>query len=90
MDEEDSCALTETCTLVSSLKTTFTVKVSTIGQTVENTSGNGRSTTWMAKESTLGLTGENMRGSTLMVKRMDMECLSGPMVISTMETGKMG
>ena len=90
MDEEDYCGLTEVFTLVSSLKTKCKVMVSSLGQTVENTSGNGRIALWMAKESTLGLTGENMRGSTLTIKGMDMECIRLPMVVSTLETGKMG
>ena len=42
------------------------------------------------KESTLGLTGENMRGSTLTIKRMDMEYLRGLMVVGTLVTGKTG
>ena len=43
---------------------------------------------WMAKEFTLGLMEENMRGSTLKAKGRGMEFLHGPMVVSTMETGK--
>ena len=89
-EEDNSCGLTDRCTPVSSLKTTFTEMVFTLGQTDANMTANGRITKWTAKESSLGLTAENMKDSTLMIKRRDMECLRGLMAVSTMETGETG
>ena len=43
----------------------------------------------MGEEDSLFLMGENMRGSTLTIKGMDMECIRGPMVVSTLDHGKM-
>ena len=42
----------------------------------------------MAKESTLGLMEVNTMDNTLKIKKRDMECIRGPMVVSMMETGK--
>ena len=75
--------------MVTSLRITFTVRVSILGPMVVSTTASGNTTKWTVLECLPGATAVNTRVPTWTTRKKDMECSLGQMVASTMVTGEM-
>jgi hypothetical protein len=77
------------CTKVSGLKTKYMGPDSTCGQTADNTRVSGRIITCTVGVFIPGKTGESMRASIRTTESMVMASILGPIIGSTLVTGRM-
>lgn len=73
--------------MVTSSKTTSTVKENTDGLMEESTEVNGLTIRWKAKEPSPGVMADDMLVCTRMIKSMDKVPSNGQMVVSTLASG---